>query len=160
MGAAFGDNSARAMQVLAFALVIGAVASIPYQFLQAVHRPDLTAKFHILELVIHIPLCFILIGAFGLTGAAVAWAVRVTLDFALLVKAATKHMEIGLPELFRASFRTTIVGALCGAPILIVARMAVKDTGRIATALIIAATGLIYFGGVIAMTLDKRDKAI
>jgi len=159
MGTAFGNNSARVMQVLAFALVISAVASLPYQFLQAVHRPDLTARFHILELVIHVPLCFVLIGAFGLTGAAVAWAVRVTLDFALLVKTATKHMGIGLPELFRASFRTTIVGALCGAPILILARMAVNDTGRIATALIIATTGLIYFVGVVAMTLDRRDKS-
>jgi O-antigen/teichoic acid export membrane protein len=159
MGTEFGTHSARVMQVLAFALVISAVASLPYQFLQAVHKPDLTAKFHILELVIHVPLCFVLIGAFGLTGAAVAWAVRVTLDFALLVRAATKHMGIKLPELFRASFRTTIVGALCGVPILILARMVVNDTGRIATALIIAAAGLIYFGGVVAMTLDRRDKS-
>jgi O-antigen/teichoic acid export membrane protein len=159
MGTEFGTHGARVMQVLAFALVISAVASLPYQYLQAVHRPDLTAKFHILELVVHIPLCFVLIGTFGLTGAAVAWAVRVNLDFALLVKAATKHMGIKLTELFRASFRTTIVGALCGAPILILGRMAVNDTGRIATALIIAATGLIYFGGVVAITLDRRDKS-
>lgn len=159
MGVAFGNNSARVMQVLAFALVVSAVSSLPYQFLQAIHRPDLTAKFHILELVIHVPLCFALIGAFGLTGAAIAWAVRVTLDFALLVKTATKHMGIGLPELFRASFQTTLVGALCGLPILLLARVAVNDAGRIATATVIAVTGLIYFGGVVAMTLDRRDKS-
>jgi O-antigen/teichoic acid export membrane protein len=159
MGTEFGNNSARVMQVLAFALVISAVASLPYQFLQAVHRPDLTAKFHILELVFHIPLCFGLISAFGLTGAAVAWAVRVTLDLALLVKTTTGHMGIGLPELFRTSFRATLIGALCGAPILILARIAISNVGRIMSALIIAITGLIYFGGVVAMTLDRRDRS-
>ena len=159
MGAAFGDNSARAMQVLAFALVVGAISFLPYQFLQAVHRPDLTAKFHILELVVHIPLCFILIGLFGLTGAALAWVLRVTLDFALLVVAATRHMEIGLRQLFRESFRRTIIGALCGAPVLILAKVAVNGAGRITSGLIIAATGLIYFSGVLAVTLDSADKS-
>jgi O-antigen/teichoic acid export membrane protein len=159
MGTEFGNNSARVMQILAFALVVSAVASLPYQFLQAIHRPDLPAKFHILELVIHIPLCFGLISAFGLTGAAVAWAVRVTLDLALLVRTAIGQMGIGLPELYRASFRTTITGALCGAPILILAKIAMNNAGRIMSALIIVITGLIYCGGVVAMTLDRRDKS-
>jgi len=159
MGIEFGNNSARVLQILAFALVVSAVASLPYQFLQAVHRPDLTAKFHVLELVLHIPLCFALIGAFGLTGAAVAWAVRVTLDLVLLVKSTIGHMGIGLSELFRASFRAPLIGVLCGAPILILARIAINDAGRIMTALIIAITGLAYFGEVIIVTLDRRDKS-
>jgi O-antigen/teichoic acid export membrane protein len=159
MGKEFGDNSARVMQVLAAALVISAIASLPYQLLQAIRRPDLTAKFHILELVLHIPLCFWLISAFGLTGAAVAWAVRVTLDLALLVKATIGYLGIGLAELFRSSFQATIVGALCGAPILILARVLISDAGRIASALIIAISGIMYLGGVMAMTMDRRDKS-
>jgi O-antigen/teichoic acid export membrane protein len=158
MGKEFGDNSAAVMQVLAVALVISAVASLPYQLLQAIHRPDLTAKFHILELVLHIPLCFYLISAFGLIGAAVAWALRVALDFALLARTTTGHMGIGLSELFRSSFQGTIVGALCGAPILILARLVINDVGRIMSAFIIAITGIMYFAGIIGMTLDRRDR--
>jgi O-antigen/teichoic acid export membrane protein len=158
MGKEIGREGARVLQILAFALVVSAIASLPYQFLQAIHRPDLTAKFHILELVLHIPLCFGLIGAFGLTGAAVAWAVRVTLDLLLLIRSTARSIGLTLPDLFRSSFRASMIGALCGVPILILARLAINDAGRLLSLLIIGLSGLIYFMAVVAMTLDRQDK--
>jgi O-antigen/teichoic acid export membrane protein len=50
----------------------------------AENRPDLPAKFHLIELAIHVPLTIVLIRSFGITGAAAAWSTRVTLDTCLL----------------------------------------------------------------------------
>jgi O-antigen/teichoic acid export membrane protein len=159
MGADFSRNSSGVMRMLAFALVLNAVAASPYQFLQAIDRADLTAKFHLFELVLHIPLCLVLIHAFGLLGAALAWAVRVTVDLALLLRSATVAMGIGLRELFLSSFRATIVGALLGLPIPILASLGVRDAGRAITVLIIGLAGFAYFVIVAATTLDGQDKS-
>ena len=67
---------------------MNSLAYIPYYLLQGVGRPDLTAKFHLLELPIHIALVWFMVTHFGLPGAALAWTLRVTLDFVLLLVAA------------------------------------------------------------------------
>jgi O-antigen/teichoic acid export membrane protein len=70
-----------------------------FVMLYAKNRPDLPAKFHLVELAIHVPMTILLIRAFGITGAAVAWAARATLDLALLFVAATRISRAGVIEL-------------------------------------------------------------
>ncbi|MBA3580340.1 MAG: polysaccharide biosynthesis protein, partial [Gemmatimonadaceae bacterium] len=53
--------------------------------------PDLPAKNHIAELVIHLPLTVALVSAYGVTGAALAWTVRISLDAILLAYGAARH---------------------------------------------------------------------
>jgi len=158
IGGDFGTRSTHVMQILAFALVVTAVASVPFQFLQAIHRPDVTAKFHMLELLIHVPLCFGLITIFGLAGAALAWAVRVTLDTILLVRWAAEHMGMRAGDLFRHSFRATMIGAGLAAPVVIASKLAVHNTGRVATLAAVGMTGALYAIAVMIMTLDAKDR--
>ena len=70
-------------------LLIGAwingIAIIPYSFLQGQGRPDLVAKLHALEVLPFIAMLWILLHQFGLSGAAMAWTVRVAIDAALLL---------------------------------------------------------------------------
>jgi len=47
-------------------------------------RPDLPAKFHLLELGLYAVGAWLLVRAFGVTGAALAWTGRVTVDAGLL----------------------------------------------------------------------------
>jgi hypothetical protein len=57
-----------------------AIAHVPSVFLYSAGRPDLPAKLHMAELVVHVPLTLFLVSRFGVTGAAAAWTIRTTLD--------------------------------------------------------------------------------
>jgi O-antigen/teichoic acid export membrane protein len=87
LGAEFAAASAAALQILAVGIVINAVAHVPVTTLQSMGRPDLPARFHLLEVPLHAVVAVLLIRNWGVTGAAAAWTVRVTLDAALLLGA-------------------------------------------------------------------------
>jgi len=96
MGPAYADHAAMALRILSIGVLINALAHVPYTFLEASGRPDVPAKFHLLELVIHVPLAWYLVGAYGITGAAIAWTVRVALDTTLLLSAARRIVPVSL----------------------------------------------------------------
>ena len=52
----------------------------PLAAVQALGRPDLAAKFHLIELITHIPLTIVLVSLLGIEGAALAWLIRVIMD--------------------------------------------------------------------------------
>jgi O-antigen/teichoic acid export membrane protein len=88
LGTKFADEGALPLQILAGGVLVNSLALIPCVLLQGVGRPDLNAKFHLLELPIHIALVWFLVTHFGLPGAALAWTLRMTLDFVLLIAGA------------------------------------------------------------------------
>ena len=85
LGAAFAAQSALVGELLLVGIWMNALAHAPYGFLQAQGRADLTAKFHLLELVIYLPLLWWAIAMWGIAGAAVVWDGRVLLDLGLLL---------------------------------------------------------------------------
>jgi O-antigen/teichoic acid export membrane protein len=84
LGEEFALHGYRVLQLLAIGVLINACAYLPASFLHAAGRPDVTAKLHMIEFPLYIPLVCWLIRAFGIEGAAAAWVLRVTLDAALL----------------------------------------------------------------------------
>lgn len=88
VGAKFAGEGALVLQILAVGVVINSLAYVPCGLLQGIGRPDLTAKFYLLEVALYIGLAWLLVTKFGLPGAALAWAVRVSVDFLLLIVAA------------------------------------------------------------------------
>ena len=84
LGDAYAEQGGTAVRVLAFGVLMNSLAHIPSSFIVAMSRPDINAKFHMLELAIHLPIAWLLINQFGVTGAAIAWTIRVTFDAALL----------------------------------------------------------------------------
>lgn len=84
LGAEFAVQGSVAFRILLIGVMANALAHVPFVFLYAIGRPDLPARNHVIELVLHVPLTLLLIRQFGLTGAAMAWSVRVMLDTALL----------------------------------------------------------------------------
>ena len=84
LGAEFAMHGYRVLQLLAIGVLINASAYLPASFLHAAGRPDVTAKLHMIEFPLYIPLVCWLIRTFGIEGAACAWVLRVTLDAALL----------------------------------------------------------------------------
>jgi O-antigen/teichoic acid export membrane protein len=88
LGAKFAAEGALVLQILAVAVLINSLASVPYNLLQGIGRPDLTAKLQLLQLPFCIGVAWFLVTRFGLPGAALAWALRVCLNFLLLIVAA------------------------------------------------------------------------
>jgi O-antigen/teichoic acid export membrane protein len=90
MGAEFVKNSLDVFRVLAIGVFVNSIAFIPFNLLQGVGRPDLPAKFHLVELFFYIALLWLLIQGFGIKGVAWAWSLRVIIDAILLFGAVIK----------------------------------------------------------------------
>lgn len=84
VGAELAQQSTLALQILSLGLLVNSLAHVPFAFIQARGRPDITAKFHLLELPLHLTLTYFLVKAWGIPGAALAWTTRVSLDTFLL----------------------------------------------------------------------------
>lgn len=84
LGARYAAQGAAALAILAVGVLINGLAHVPYAYLLGRGRPDLPAKFHLIELPLYAAAAWLLIGRFGITGAALAWTLRVSVDAALL----------------------------------------------------------------------------
>jgi O-antigen/teichoic acid export membrane protein len=93
LGGHYAEQSGTALRLLGVGVFMNALAHPLFISLYAKNRPDLPAKFHLIELVIHVPLTIILIKSFGIAGAAGAWSARVTLDTCLLLWATARAAE-------------------------------------------------------------------
>ena len=80
-----------ATRILAIGVLFNATALVPSTFLSAIGRPDINARFHLLELVVHLPLAWWLVSRYGIVGAASAWSIRVIFDFVLLFWASSRE---------------------------------------------------------------------
>ena len=100
MGPVYAAQGELALRILSVGVLVNAIAHIPYTFLEAAGRPDVPAKFHMIELVIHVPFAWYLVGAYGINGAASAWTARVTLDTILMLVAANRIVPVSLRRVF------------------------------------------------------------
>lgn len=88
LGPEYAREGALALKILAVGILVNSLAWVPFSLVQGVGRPDLTAWFHLAELPVHAALVVLLVGAWGIPGAALAWTLRVVLDAGLLFWAA------------------------------------------------------------------------
>jgi O-antigen/teichoic acid export membrane protein len=93
VGISFAQRAAPIGIVLLAGIWINSLAIIPFEHLQAINRPDLTAKFHALEIVPFLAVLWAGVHYFGLIGAAWAWTLRVTFDALLLLIVARQVKE-------------------------------------------------------------------
>jgi O-antigen/teichoic acid export membrane protein len=84
VGAEMAEHGYRVLQLLAVGVFINGIAQVPFAFIQA-GRPDLTAKFHLIELPVYVAALWCAIHWWGIEGAAVAWVGRVAVDAGLLL---------------------------------------------------------------------------
>ncbi|WP_394752358.1 flippase [Crenothrix sp.] len=100
---AFAQESARVGQVILLGFWFNSLAGIPYAQLQARGRPDLVAKCHLMEVLPYFGLLYLGLSNVGLVGAAMAFSLRVFIDFALLA---------GLAGILKQSFHLLLVPVL------------------------------------------------
>lgn len=84
LGTSFADNCTTILRLLTGGVFVNCLALIPFALIQGVGRPDITAKFHLMELPFYVLLLWVLAKGYGLTGVAIAWVVRAAVDAMLL----------------------------------------------------------------------------
>jgi len=153
LGESFVQNSVLVFQILLIGLLMNALARIPYGYVQALGRTDITGRFHILELIFYIPLLFVLIKTWGIKGAALAWTIRVTADMILLIGASFKIGRLRPGDLYNQALKTTIWPL---ALFFILANLATKSFW---TSFFIVPLGLFFVVGIwfYALTPDEKN---
>jgi O-antigen/teichoic acid export membrane protein len=92
LGDEFARHSAPVLQILAIGVFANGIAQVFATLVQGVGRPDLSAKLHLLELPIYLPLLWWAIHRFGILGAAMVWTGRVVVDGAVLFWLASRFL--------------------------------------------------------------------
>ncbi len=80
LGQDYAQNSTGVLQWLAMGVLFNCLAQIPSALIQAIGRPDITAKLHLFELPLYLVALGWLILAHGIEGAAIAWTARCLID--------------------------------------------------------------------------------
>jgi O-antigen/teichoic acid export membrane protein len=99
LGANFPILSNSVFKLLTLATCIQAIGYIPLTTLQAAGKPEIAAKYYILEIPLYIFLCFVLIPTWGIEGAAWAFLIRLT----IIVTALLWTTQMKIPGLQPAS---------------------------------------------------------
>jgi len=84
LGASFAQNGSSVLRWLAAGIFANCLAQLPYVLLQSAGRPDIPAKLQLVELPIYVVGLVFLVKAFGVRGAAIAWAMRLIVEAFLL----------------------------------------------------------------------------
>ena len=84
LGHEYGNQSYITLRILIVGFFFNALAQIPFSKIQAIGLSKTTALIHLIEIIPYIIMLIILIREYGMIGAAVAWSVRVFIDFLLL----------------------------------------------------------------------------
>lgn len=92
MGPAFSVEAAEALPWLAVAVFANCLAQVPYSFLQAGSGAKAVALLHCVELPLFATALIVLVPKYGVTGAAVAWFLRMTVD-ALAMSALVRRVS-------------------------------------------------------------------
>ncbi len=84
LGVAYLGETVIVLKILSIGFVFNAIAQIPYVRIQAAGYSRTTAMIHAAELIPYIVLLYFLVGKFSILGAAIAWTIRVAVDFAVM----------------------------------------------------------------------------
>ncbi len=151
LGTEFSRKSSFVTQWLAIGVFVNALAHVPFALMQGIGRPDLTAKAHIVEVCLYLPLLWWALHAHGINGAAVVWALRAALDAGLLSFFVWRHFP-------QASgfFAKAALGVLVAmAALLLLQWLPAGQIRLLSLALLLAVFGLTAWSQV--LTPDERD---
>jgi O-antigen/teichoic acid export membrane protein len=154
MGPKFSAEATRVLQILAVGSLVNLLARLPYGAVQAVGRPDITGKIHLLELPAYIALCLFLIPRWGIEGAALACTLRLSLDAFLMFWAASKYCHLR-PNWIGETGRMLMIEALLVVCLLTVRHFLHEGWARLALGVVLLGT---TYAAIWFFALNGEDK--
>lgn len=76
----FALSSYQVLKILCIGVFFNGIAYLPFAYIQSYGRSDLTAKLHLFEVFMYLPLLMLMIDSNGVIGAAYSWLLRVLFD--------------------------------------------------------------------------------
>lgn len=119
MGPEFAARSWAVACIVMIGVIVNGCGHIYFSLIQGSGRPDVTGKLHIVELIVYLPLAYGCVAWWGITGAAIAWTSRVSLDTALLAVASQRIGAVrlrALRDVLKASLLVCLVPGAFVAP--------------------------------------------
>lgn len=114
LGQEFATQSALVFQILSIGTLVNSIAQVPYGAIQAMGRPDLTAKIHLTELPLYLGMIWVLVLKTGIVGAALAWLIRAVIDTAVLYLVADRMLpEKRVTDTVFVKTLVVFTGTLC-----------------------------------------------
>ena len=111
LGLNFAQQGSGVMRILCLGVLINALATVSFAFIQGVGRPDLTARFHVAEVPIYLASLWVLGKHFGILGVAWAWTLRVSIDLVLLALASQRLQASAIDALEQTKSLTSSRGS-------------------------------------------------
>lgn len=147
-GESYLAHSVSVFQILLLGFSVNALAFIPFSVVQGCGRPDITAKFHLIEFPIHLALLWAGFQLAGLPGVAWAWTTRVSLDFLLLMFICVRKGWMRTALLAeQGTLRSGLVYGIAGATLSLIAREpTLPRLGAVAVGSVLVAV-YTYYGG-------------
>jgi O-antigen/teichoic acid export membrane protein len=109
LGADYAAQGTLVLQILAAGVLVNSLAQILFSLLQGLGRPDLVAKFHVIELPLYGFVLWVLLKHMGIAGAALAWTLRVSADALLLFIAMFRLKLVSWRSLIRNGLQKSTV---------------------------------------------------
>jgi O-antigen/teichoic acid export membrane protein len=156
LGSDFASKSTVVLQILAVGVLLNSIALIPFTLIQGLGRPDVTAKFHLLELPLYAGVLWLLVERLGIPGAALAWTLRMGFDAALVFGAAWRLRLASLHTLTESGLLRSILAVFTFGVVLSLALWA-----GVALPIQVALTALLlplFAIGTWSLVLDKPDR--
>ena len=155
LGPDFAAKSAGTLQVLCLAVLINCIAFVPFGLLQGLGRPDLTAKFHLLETPFYALALWFLLPRFGLVGAAWAWVLRISLDAALLFFAVLKLKFVSPRVMIERPLKRTLMALVLPAVLLPLSWINTSFAAQLALSSLVL---LVFVTAVWGYVLDNNER--
>ena len=153
LGGDFAAEAASVLPWLGFGALFMCVDSVAAGLIDGIGRPDVNAKLSLLELVLYVPLLIWLLSAFGLRGAAMAWAARCCADTLVRLWLAGRLYPAVAPALRQ------IVPTLLGAAILLAFLLLLPPTGLLLRTACVTAAWLLFIAMLWGWSLTPRERA-
>jgi O-antigen/teichoic acid export membrane protein len=97
LGTDFARESTTVFRVLSIGVFLNSIGYIPFSLIEGIGRPDIVAKYHVIELPVYFGVAFLLIRHLGINGAALAFCLRmmwtIPIFFVLCAKIAGVRMK-------------------------------------------------------------------
>ena len=111
-GGAYPETSATVLRLLAVGVAANCIAAIPFTVLQATGHARWAALANLAEVIPYLGVLWLLVRAYGITGAAAAWSARTIIDAALLMWRANVAVAVTVGVVVRT---TLSLGLVAGA---------------------------------------------
>lgn len=108
LGSEFAAAGAGAFRLLALAVLMNGVGWMPAALLEGIGRPDITAKYHLVEFPVYAAVAYTLIAQFGIEGAALAWCLRTAVSIPVFALVGMRTAGLTLRALFEVGMTATV----------------------------------------------------